>query len=210
MSDIGQHWNPGVRAHAVVDFSDVGTAGKDILINGVSYLEADTADATIGVWTNGASAANSATSFAAAINGDTRRNAPKVSAVVSDAGDSVIIVADEPGSAYEYTVALGTGMLTATVENMSRSQKDGRKMLWTVNHTTTAQDVLADEINIPVPYTPDGWQVFWRAATGAPLATQPTATISLETSPTRLRINFAGATDPSAGQIASVLMWKDA
>lgn len=208
--DSALHWNPGVRAVGVIDFSDVGTAGKAIVIGGVSYTEADTADAANGVWTNGASAANSATSLAAAINGDTRPGKPKVSAVVSAAGDSVIVVADEVGSAYEYTIALGSGMLTATVEDMHDSQKDGRRMLWTVEYTVTAQDVLADEINIPLPYAPDGWSLIFYNASGTILATQPTATTTVESSPTRIRINFAGATDPAATNVAKLIAWKDA
>ena len=67
---------PGQNAVGVVDFNGTGEAAMKITINGVDYQEADAADPEDGVWTNGASAANSATSFAAAVNGDTRENAP--------------------------------------------------------------------------------------------------------------------------------------
>lgn len=206
MSDLSQHWNPGVRAFAVIDFSGVGNAGESITIGGVAYLEADTAVPASGIWTNGASAADSATSLAAAINGDTRATAPKVSAVVSAEGNSVIVVADDERDAYAYAITKSSGMANATVEDMSRNQKAGRKRLWTVSHTVTAADVLANEVNIPLSAVPTGF-MFDVYSSGAKLAVDSVATI--QTSPDRFRLVFSGTTDPSADDVVAVILWTN-
>ena len=64
------------RPAAMIHFSGVGEAAMSVVINGVSYTEADPAVPATGVWTNGASVENSVDSLVAAINGDTRATVP--------------------------------------------------------------------------------------------------------------------------------------
>lgn len=200
-------YNAGVRAMAVVDFNAAGEAAMNVTIGGVVYLEADAADAPAGVWTNGATAANSATSLAAAINGDTRSNKPPVSAFVSDVGDSVIVVADEPGSAGELAITTDSAA-NATVENMHGSEDNARFEMAMTQYVVTDQDVLADEINLPLSFTPTGFIVDLLTTAGV---TDPaTFAATIEASPDRLRLNFAGATDPVAGDIVCAIVWRRA
>lgn len=189
---------PGQNAVGVVDFSATGEAGMKVTVNGVDYQEADAADAEDGVWTNGASAANSATSFAAAVNGDTRETKNPIRAVVSTVGDSVFLIADFPGTEYNYTVS-ETSAANCTVENMKTGRNPGRKRQITGNYTVTAQDVLADQIVIGLPFAPTCYHVDGRTSAGVIDAW--TVEVTAQANPNRLLINFAGATDPVAGDI---------
>lgn len=196
---------PGQNAVGVVDFNGTAEAGMVITINGVEYTEADTADADSGIWTNGASAANSATSFAAAVNGDTREDSPRITAVVSTVGDSVFLIADEPGTEFNYTVTTDSAA-NCTVENMKSGRDPGRKKIVAGNYTVTAQDVLADQVVIALPFAPSGFIV--NARTSAGVIDAVTVEATLETTPNRLLINFAGATDPVAGDIIHYVVFE--
>jgi len=196
---------PGQNAVGVVDFNGTGEAGMKITVNGVDYQEADTADAEDGVWTNGASAANSATSFAAAVNGDTRATKNPIKAVVSTAGDSVFLIADYPGTEYNYTVS-ETSASNCTVENMKSGRNPGRKKIVAGNYTVTAQDVLADQIVIALPFAPTGQIVTGRTSAGVLDGWTVEATI--QANPNRLLLNFAGATDPVAGDIVHYVVFE--
>ncbi len=204
MSEIHLLSNPGVRALAVIDFNTTGEAAADITIGGVSFTEADTEDFVNGTWTNGASAADSATSLNDAVNGDTRQSKPNVSSFLSDAGDSVIVVADRPGTAGNLAVTTDSAG-AVTVENMHGGGEAGRMKAVVVDYVVTAQDVLADEVNIPLPFTPAGFVV--NARTTAGVIDAVTVEAAMQASPDRLRLNFAGATDPVAGDIVHAIVW---
>lgn len=205
MSDLSQTFFPGENAVGVIDFNGVFEAASTITVGGTVYTEADTADAPNGVFTNGASAANSATSFAAAVNDDTRAASVGITAVVSDAGDSVVLFADQPGTAGNYAVTT-TSAANATVEDMKSGRDPARKRIMGGNYTVTDQDVLADEINIGLPFAPSGFVVNLRTSTG--LADASTFLATLETTPNRLLLNFAGATDPVAGDIVHYVVFE--
>lgn len=207
-SDVGNVVNfPGHRAVGVIDFNGAGEAAMKVTIDGVDYQEADTADAPNGVWTNGASAADSATSLAAAINGDTRATAPAVSAVVSDDGDSVIVVADEPGTDGNLAVTTDSAS-NCTVENLHGGRDAFNREMASVAHTVTAQEVLADEVNVPVPFVPSNFHATVRDTNGAWKATEPTFEATIESSPDRVRLNFAGATDLVAGDVVHITIFE--
>lgn len=193
-----------IKAVGHVDFSGVGGAGDAITINGVAYTEADTAVAASGIWTNGASAADSATSLAAAINGDLRPTKPPVTAVVSAGGDTVVVVANKPGPEYNYTIT--TTADNSTAYNMAGGAKGGRIECAAIAHTATAQDVLAGEVTIGLDWTPDAFfvQVF---NAGVDLAFDGTTT--LQSSPTRLRIVDGGSNNITEGMVVSVLAFRD-
>jgi hypothetical protein len=171
--------NQGARASGVVDFGGAGEAGTVITIGGVSYTEADTADAENGIWTNGASAADSATSFAAAVNDDARSKRPQVSAFVSAAGDSVIVVADQPEAAGNLAMTEDSAA-NVTVENMAGGEDSHRNDMIVVNRVVSAQDVLATEVNIPLSFSPTSFIVDLRTTAGvsprpagAPMSVRP-------------------------------------
>lgn len=196
---------PGQNAGGVVDFGGAAEAASTVTIDGTVYTEADTEDFENGKFTNGASAADSATSFAGAVNGDTREGNPDVTAFVSDAGDSVVIVANKAGT--EGNLALTTDSSTnVTVEDLHDGKGSARKKIIAGNYTVTDQDVLADEVNIGLPFAPSGFLVNVRTSTG--LIDAVTVLATIETSPNRLLINFAGATDPVAGDIVHFVAFE--
>jgi hypothetical protein len=196
-------WSSGLPHTCVVDFNATGTAASNITIGGVIYLEADAADAPNGVWTNGANAGASAVSLTAAINGDTRAAgvALDIQAVISDAGDSSVVSGKNTnGIATAHVVTSSAG--AATVDSPFKGGRSaGYRRTITTNYVVTAQDVLADECNIVLPFTPTGFVMSVRSATGLELATPLTALATIQASPARIRLNFAGATDPAAGVI---------
>ncbi len=182
--------DPGKQAVAVIDFNAVGAEGMKITIDGVEYEEAAAEDLPNGVWTNGATAADSATSLAAAINGDTRGGGSPFTAIVSATGDSVILVADAVGVAGN--AVLASNDASATVENGHGGAAAALKRVFAINYAITAQDILADECNIPVPFTPTSFMVQYTDATGALKANTWTAAIAA--APDRIVVTKAGAT----------------
>lgn len=209
MTQINLTYFNGLNAVGVVDFSGTGEAGMAVTINGVAYTEADTADAEDGVWTNGASAANSATSLAAAINGDIRYGKPDVAAVVSDEGNSVVLLATRPGSEFNYTVTTDSEA-NCTVENMHGGVDAGRRKVAMVDYVVTAQDVKADECNIVLPFDASGFVVNARTTAGVNDAHTAAVTLIAASDgvPARLRYNFAGATDAIAGDVIHAVIWE--
>lgn len=196
---------PGQNAVGVVDFGGAAEAGSTVTIGGAVYTEADTADSENGIFTNGASAADSATSFAAAVNDDTREGNPDITAFVSDAGDSVVLIANKAGTAGNLTLSTDSAT-NVTVEDMHDGKDPERKNIVAGNYTVTDQDILADEVNIGLPFAASGFVVDLRTSTGA---TDPaTFLATIETSPNRLLLNFAGATDPVAGDIVHYVAFE--
>lgn len=193
----------GRKAVGVIDFNGVGEVTTAIVINGVTYLEADAAVAASGIWTNGASAADGAVSLVAAINGDAREGKPAATAVISDAGDSVVLVADKVGPAWNYVVTTDSAS-NVTVESMHSGELPGRLEVFIGQQLVTAQDILADEVTIGLPFTPNAVpEVTCRTTAG--LVKAATYVVSVAATPARLLINFAGATDPVATDVLTVL-----
>jgi hypothetical protein len=151
-------YTPGKLAVGVVDFNTgAAEAACKITIGGVDYQEADAADAPNGVWTNGASQANSTDSFLAAVNGDTRASKPAVTALKIGT-HSVAILSTAAGTAGNLEITT-TSAAKITVENMVGGAAGGVKQVTVINRTVTAQDVLATAVVIPVAFTPTGWMV---------------------------------------------------
>jgi hypothetical protein len=193
---------PGAMAMAVVDFNNTGEAAMKITIDGVDYQEADLADAPNGVWTNGASAADSATSFAAAVNGDTRAAVP-FTAIVNAGGGSVILMAKAAGVAGNVVITT-TSAGNCTVENATGGAAAGIKQMVIVDRVVTAQDVLAEEVNIPLPFTPTKILVNYFDANGVLLGTI-TDKASIQAAPARVRVLKDGATNLAATNVVQVL-----
>ena len=193
---------PGNMATAVIDFNATGEAGMKVTINNVDYQEADVAVVANGVWTNGASAANSATSLAAAINGDTRATVP-FTAFLSADGNSVIITWDTVGTAGNVTITT-TSAANCTVENSTGGSNVGIKQIVIINRIVTAQDVLSLETNIPLPFVPTKILVNYFDADGVLLSTI-TDKASIQANPNRVRVLQAGATHLAATNIIQVM-----
>jgi len=203
-SSIGIEY-AGAIATAVIDFGDVAEAGCKIVIDGVDYQEDDTADDTTGVWTNGASAAESATSFAVAINGDARETAVDFTAIVSEEGNSVVLVANTVGTDGNVTITTTSGA-NVTVENATGGLESGIKQTAFINRVVTAQDIKANEINIPIPFTPTKFIVSYVDTDGTTKATD--AKTSIEATPDRIRVLLDGATDLIAGDIIQLVVFE--
>jgi hypothetical protein len=195
--------DPGQQAVAVVDFNTgAAEAGCKVTIGGVDYLEQNAENLPGGVWTNGASAADSATSFAAAVNGDTRAAGGKFSAVRSAAGESVIITAKAAGVAGNAVITTDSPA-RVTVETPARGGRAAAvRQLVGVRLAVTAQDILADEVNVPLPGAPVAWGVDYFDATGAVKANTWLATA--QTAPHRIRVAKNGATHLIATDIIAV------
>ncbi len=183
--------NPGSMASAYIDFNATGEAAMTVTIDGIVYQEADTADAPNGVWTNGASAADSATSLIAAINGDTRAAVP-FTAVADATGDGVWLFWDAVGTAGNVTIATSSAS-NCTVQNSTGGAAAAIKQTCTIVHTVNTQELLSGVIEIPIPFTPTHVHATAVDASGTPIYFTDTVTIA--TSPDRIKITTAGATN---------------
>jgi hypothetical protein len=195
---------PGMRAVAVIDFNTgAAEALCTVTINGVIYAEADPAVPATGVWTNGASSTNSRDSFIAAINGDVRAAVP-MTAVASVTGDSAILCWDTVGTAGNVVITTDSAA-RITVENSHGGLAAAIKQMCVITYLVTAQDVLADEITIPVPFVPVSAIYNYKDTTGLNKAC--TCLPTVQAAPNRIRLLFAGATDPIAGDYVLGVAW---
>ncbi|MFA6927191.1 MAG: hypothetical protein WCQ69_09360 [Bacteroidales bacterium] len=196
---------PGGMAAAYIDFNAAGEAGMTITIGGVVYTEADTADAENGVWTNGASAASSATSLLAALNGDTRATVP-FTAVADETGDGVWLFWDSVGD--EGNVEITTDSeANCTVPEAAVGGADtaAKHIMTNIVHTVTAQELLSGTIDIPIAFTPVGFQITATSATGAPVYF--TDLVTIEEDPDRVRITTDGGTNLADTNIVYLTVW---
>lgn len=197
---------PGRNAVGRLDFAGAGTAAATVTIGAVTYLEADSADAPNGVWTNGASANDSAVSLAAAINSDTRTSPLLYAAVVLT--DTVFVFAKAVGIAGNVSMSVSAGE-PAVIENTVGGAAAAVKQTVTILHTVTAAEVAvsgaAPEVLIPLPFDPVffSWQVY--DSTGGIYATEITARGTVVAAagnvPAYFRLANNGATDIQAGDI---------
>lgn len=196
---------PGAQAVSVIDFNTgAAEALCTVTINGVVYTEADPAVAANGVWTNGATAADSCASFIAAINGDTRAAVPFTALAVTGL-HSAILIWDTVGTAGNVVVTT-TSAARITVENFKGGAAAAIKQMAVITYLVTAQDVLADQIDIPLPFTPVTAVYNYKDTTGLNKAITALPTIQAGPPP-YVRVLFAGATDPIAGDyVCAVIM----
>jgi hypothetical protein len=192
--------NPGKHAYGHIEFNAVGTAAMSITIDGVVYLEADAEDFPNGVWTNGASAADSATSLISAINGDTRAAVP-FTAVADSNGDGVWLIYDAVG-VNAVTVASSTGDATVVTPTAGGAAA-ARNNTIMIQRTVTTQELLSGEIVVPLPFTPGAWMFQVRTSTGLVKAVTDLATVTA--SPDLFKLNTDGATN--AGNTDVLTVW---
>jgi hypothetical protein len=199
----------GVLAVAVIDFSDAaGDAGKKVTIGGVDYLEADTEDFPNGVWTNGASGAASATSLAAAINGDTRSSKPPIKAVAST--DKVFVWNTRIGPAATANLVVTENATTAPdVSGMAGASNDGRPLVAVANLTMNAVYAAADEVRVFVPFNPTGVLVQIATSAGVIRAFDGKVTIHNATAsvPAHVKVIDDGSVNIASGDFVNVFVW---
>lgn len=181
----------GRAASAYIDFNAASEALATITINGVVYTEADTAVPATGVFTNGASAADSATSLLAALNGDLRATVP-FTAVADLSGDGVWLFWDGVGTAGNVTITT-TSASNCTVQNSTGGEATTAHDSIQLKHTVNTQELLSGAIEIPVPFTPTGFHITATTSAGAPVYF--TDKVTIKATPNRIRIDTDGATN---------------
>ncbi len=194
--------DPGAMAVGSVRFAATGDCtGVDV--GAVSYDYDATPVVTDGEWAYGASASESATNLAAAINGKT---GSPYGAIANT--DTVHIYARAVGTAGNVTVARDGGTQPAAVENLVGGRNAGNRQ-WTVrSHTVTANDVeTAVLVNIPLPFTPTAFMAWVTDSTGLPLACDDLFTI--EATPDRIQVaDGSGAAPLVATDVVTVLAFE--
>lgn len=195
-------YDAGAIAAAYIDFNDVGEAASSITIDGVAYTEADTADAPNGVWTNGASAADSATSFIAAVNGDTRAAVP-FTAVADASGDGAWLFWDAVGTDGNVIITTDSAG-NITVQNSSGGVAATARPTVFIRHTVNTQELLSGAIEIPLAITPYTHHIQAFSATGLQKAFSDLVTT--DTSPDRLVITTDGATNLANTDVLHILV----
>lgn len=197
--------DPGAHAVGNIDFNTTGTAAMTVTINGVAYLEANSEDADAGIWTNGSSAADSATSLILAINGDIRATV-NYTAVVDLSGDGVVVYADAVGTAGNFTLASDDGTATVSAATMLGGASPAQKIQATYEMTVNATQVLAGSADIPIPFTPIGFLIQVRTSTG--LVKAITDLVTIQSSPARIRVDIDGGTNIASTDVIHLIVWN--
>jgi hypothetical protein len=196
----------GNHAIGYIDF-DTGAfqAGKLITIGGIVFTEADTAVPATGVFTNGASAANSATSLIAAINGDLRTAVP-FTAYADVSGDGVVVVWDAVGVPADGVVIATSGTNSSIETPAVHGVAPDSKKICRVAHTVTTQQLKAGAIVIPLPFAPTGFfaQV-WTAGVDTPSITD---VFTIESAPNSILITITGGTNVANGDVVRIQAWE--
>ncbi len=196
----------GNHAIGYIDF-DTGAfqAGETITIGGIVFTEADTAVPATGVFTNGASAANSATSLIAAINGDLRTTVP-FTAYADVSGDGVVVVWDEVGVPADGVVIATSGTNSSIETPAVHGAAPDQKKVCRVAHTVTTQQLKAGAIVIPLPFAPTAFfaQV-WKAGVLTPSISD---VFTIESAPNSILVIITGGTNVANGDVIRVQAWE--
>lgn len=177
----------GVLSHEATGQMGVGTIRfgatgdcTSVTIGVVTYPYDGSPTVADGEWDYGASASESATNLAAAINGKT---SSPYSATANT--DTVHVYANAVGTAGNVTITRQDGAQPATLENTVGGLAAATKQWCMVKHTVTANDVdTAILVNIPLPFTPTMFTTFTTTAAGVPVAVTGAWTIG--TAPARI------------------------
>lgn len=195
----------GTAACALIDFNNTAEAEMTVTIGGITYTEADEADAETGIFTNGASAADSAASLLAAINGD-ERTAKPFTAVADVSGDGVWVFWDAVGEAGNVEITTTSAANCTVHEEAYNGADPAIKRQVSFSHTVGAQELLSGALEFPLPFVPSTLMVQVHTATGAPVYF--TDLVTVEDEPTRLRIATDGATNIAATNVVHVLAYE--
>ena len=193
--------DPGAIAVGSVLFGATGDC-TSVSVGAVTYAHDETPVVADGEWAYGASASESATNFAAAINGKT--DSPYTA--IAD-GDTVYIFAEVVGTAGNVLIARTGGAQPATLENLVGGLAAATKQSCVVRHVVTANEVdTAVLVHIPVPFTPTKFIASVTSATGQQKILTDLFTIAA--SPDRIVLTGDGATHAIATDIITVQAWE--
>lgn len=182
----------GTMASAYIDFNTgAAEAACNVTIGGVIYLEADTAAPATGVWTNGASCANSRDSLLAAINGDARAAVP-FTAVADLSGDGLWLFWDAIGTAGNVTITTDSSA-KVTIQNSTGGTASAAHDRIDIKRVVNTQELLGGGVEVPLPFTPTGFNVFATDTDGIPIYF--TDKVTIQATPDRIRIDTDGATN---------------
>ncbi len=174
----------------------------DVTVRGVVYALSGAPTITDGEWDDGGSAATSATNLAAAINGDERNDGgPHHSAIAS--GDAVFIFGLSAGVEYNGDITIENAQPTET-ENLEGGVNPGILKTVVIAHTVTTQEAAADDIHIPIPFEPTSVVAEARDSDG--VFQDWSSKVTIEDNPDRIRIENDGATNPSAGDVVTLVV----
>jgi hypothetical protein len=197
----------GGHAIGYIDF-DTGAfqATKTITIGGIVFTEADPAVVANGVFTNGASAAQSAASLILAINGDTRAGSGIFTAHADASGDGVVVVWDDVGVP-SGGVVIATGGTNSSIETPAvHGVAPSQKKVAYISHTVTTQQLKAGAITIPVPFVPTGFMAqCWTAGVLTPSITDIFTIIA---APNAILVTVDGAVHAGNGVVIKVIAWE--
>jgi len=197
----------GVISHEATGQMGVGTilfgATGDctsITIGAVTYPYDGSPTVADGEWDYGASASESATNLAAAINGKT--GSPYAATANTD---TVHVYAKTVGTAGNVTITRNTGAQPATVANTVGGLAAATKQWCMRAHTVTANDVdTAVLVNIPMPFTPTMFTVQVRSSTGTIRDGLVTDLFTIAATPARIVATDAGAVHLVAGDVITI------
>lgn len=191
----------GGVASGLVFFSAAGEPGMSVTVDGVAYVESATPDPSLGEWSHGASAADSAASFLAAAAADTRAAVPWLAVAGTDPG-AVRLVRTTPGAAGN--VSLTTDSAGAcTVADTSGGVDAGGGGVVLVEHLVTAHELQdGGAVEVALPFAPKALQVSARASDGRlRLFSGPMEVLA---GPDRVRITNDGVVDLVDGDVVTV------
>jgi len=190
---------PGQLAVGTILFGATGDC-TSVTIGAVTYAYDATPVVADGEWAYGASAGESATNLAAAINGKT--GSPYTATVNTD---TVHVYSETVGTAGNVTITRNTGAQPATVENTVGGLAAATKQWCMRAHTVTANDVdTAVLVNIPMPFTPTMFTVQVRSSTGTVRDGLVTDLFTIAATPARIVATDAGAVHLVAGDIITI------
>jgi len=200
----GESFGYGLASYACIDFNGVMESAATITINSVIYLEADAAVPASGIFTNGASAADSAASFLTAVNGDTRATVP-FTAVADVSGDSVWLFWDAVG-ANNVTITTDSSSNCTVMSAVGGAVASDVASI-NITATVTTQMLLSGSpVEIPLPFTPTGFHVSATDSAGTPIYF--TDKVTIQATPARIRIDTDGGTNLANTDIVYLTAFK--
>lgn len=199
----------GLKAQGLIHFG--GTTfldGETIVVGNKTYELDDDASVEAGavlIDISDTTAAVVAAAFIAAFN--LNKPTPGVTAVIDPKSNvTVHLIADARGAAGNMTVSdTVADAASCVVSSLIGGEAGGTQTEARGSHTVTASDVLADNIMIETGLTsPRFITVTTRTAAGVEKAVTAEVTVS----GSKIRYNFAGATDPVATDVITWEAWE--
>lgn len=196
---------PGHISVGRVDFGATGDCTSVDVGPTAVYTRHDTAqDSPNGVWEDGATAGDSATNLALAINGDTRNSSgPYYAALAS--GGTCFIFALAIGTTGNVSIVRTGGAQPDALENLIGGTARAVKQVVQVMHVVTTEEADAVEVVIPLPFDADFFEFHVYDTDGGILATEVTdrgtVIATAGTVPAYFRLATNGGTHVSSGDI---------